>query len=92
MGSTPFSSTKSREITHYYRTMNEFHYENGQVKVYGNSFEIGSNLIGFFLANIPFLILGPGKIWRDLGPKAARAQTNAEKLLQIGGMNELAAL
>ncbi len=72
--------------------MKEIRYENGQVKAYGKCFEVDNNLVGFFLANIPFLILGPGKIWSDLGPKAARAQTNAEKLLEIGGMSELATL
>ncbi|WP_449462244.1 hypothetical protein PQ610_06690 [Tardisphaera miroshnichenkoae] len=64
----------------------------GIVTAYGRRFPANGNLAGFFLANVPFLILGPGKLWNDIGPKPLRAQANAEKLLKMGDMPELATL
>ncbi len=60
--------------------------------IHGKRFKAHGNLLGLFLANVPFFILGPGGMWDDLGPKPMRAQANAQRLMEMGEMNELATL
>ncbi|MGC8635977.1 MAG: hypothetical protein ACP5T5_02975 [Thermoprotei archaeon] len=67
-------------------------YADGSVIAHGSRFDVNGNLLGFFLANVPFLILGPGRMWNDIGPKPLRAQANAERLLKMQGMSELTTL
>lgn len=50
------------------------------------------DVVGVFLANIPYIILGPGEIHDDLPEKVRKIQSGAIKLLEIGGFNEIATL
>jgi len=53
-------------------------------------FDAGDDLLGFFLAGVPFLVLGSGRVWNDFGPKPVRTPANAQKLLKTGDTSELA--
>ncbi len=50
------------------------------------------DVVGVFLANIPYIIIGPGEIHEDLPEKVRKVQEGAKKLLEIGGFNEIATL
>jgi hypothetical protein len=50
------------------------------------------DVVGVFLANIPYIILGHGEIHDDLPKNVRKIQSGAIKLLEIGGFNEIATL
>lgn len=68
-------------------------YRSGKVRIRDEVVEVSGkrDMIGVYLANIPYLILGDGEIHGDLPEKVVKAQDYAVKLIDCG-MNDLATL
>ncbi|MEL9970688.1 MAG: hypothetical protein QW699_05225 [Metallosphaera sp.] len=68
-------------------------YRGGYVRIRDEKIKVSTkkDLIGFYLANVPYLILGEGEIHNDLPSKVLKAQDYAMKLISCS-MEDLATL
>ena len=73
--------------------LSKIRYEDGYVHFRDEKIKVDSedNVIGVFLANIPYIILGEGELHWDLPEKVVKVQKSAIKLLDCG-INDVATL
>ncbi|MCG3109998.1 hypothetical protein L3N51_02295 [Metallosphaera sp. J1] len=68
-------------------------YERGRVRIRDEVIKVSRrrDVVGVYLANIPYLILGDGEIHQELPEKVMKAQDYAMRLMECG-LNDLATL
>jgi hypothetical protein len=74
--------------------LSEVSYEKEKVKIRDEEIKVEKkkDSLGAFLANIPYAILGEGELHWDLPEKVTKVQNDALKLIEIGGLNDVATL
>ncbi len=74
--------------------LSELEYEKGKVRLRDQVIKVERkrDALGVFLANIPYAVLGEGELHWDLPEKVVKVQSDAMKLLEVGGLNEVATL
>jgi len=75
------------------RALSHIRYENGYLIIRDEKIKMDreEDVIGVFLANIPYIVLGKGELHWDLPDKVIKIQNSALKLLECG-INDVATL
>jgi hypothetical protein len=74
--------------------LSNLEYEKGKVRIRDQVVKVERkrDALGVFLANVPYAVLGEGELHWDLPEKVVKVQSDALKLLEMGGLNEVATL
>jgi len=89
-----FQYRKSGDDEILEEALSNLEYEKGKVRIRDQVIKVERkrDALGVFLANVPYAVLGEGELHWDLPEKVVKVQSDALKLLEIGGLNEVATL